>query len=1518
MLKQTRKVLKHTCLYLYLTMLYEMGWALLSVQPLYGNEQPALSTEGTSFRIVPATAGASNLVPELSLSLVEQQWVALHKRLNVGMLWSPEPLMKLDKGALRGLLVDYLVAAQTSLGISQLNVRLYPDVQALLQAVAQNKLHMVLISTNHQPLVKHKKLLMTMPVINSYPVLVAPRFNRDLRGLADLNHKTLALSHDFPALTSIEQQFPLVQIQLAPNVKAALELVKQSQADAFVGELIRTTYQFETLGLEDFNVLGPVEVTAGQYVFAVRQDLSMLHFLLTQWLQRLTTEHHQRFLKPWVSPTVALALDSPPLNLTDQEKAWLKARPVIKVGVDRSWKPLDFINKNNQHVGISAEYLRRLEKQIGVQFEVVGSDSWRRLLQGIQYGEVDMLSAVMLTEQRKRNMLFSQAYLQMPWAIATRVDAPFISDIADLTGQTVAVVADYAIQEKLQRQYPLVNLIITESLEESLALLLDGEAHAIVGNQAMLTDYIQQEYLGRLKLAALLKEDPASIHFAIRMDWPELEGIINKALSSMSQQQHLQIREKWLADRYQTQAILPLWTIWLVLIIIVAAICGYLFYRVRQLQRRRDDIWQRLEFSQQLREQLLESLPLPVALINKQGHCLHMNYAWRQLLEGEGDDKEALLSQEGYSSSHEEPAQLAFLPSLPDLQPWPNVRGLIGHLAECEKTCFELQGVSEKGLPWRWQVSLHGCFVSGELEEALLAIEVFDKQEQARQRYREAESLLTQVTEHCPVVLFQCQIDQEGQWTFSFISNNVSRAYGVNRLAVLEDSTLLLQHVIEEDREALKYSFEIAGQRMSRWHHCFRLQLSDGQVRWIEGQALPRNDQNKQLIWVGYWSDITARYLAEQTLKESEARYRSLVDNLSCVVYRCKLDTHWTMEFISDNIKALTGYSAKGLLGNAQQSFKEIIFEQDREKVDHTVWRAVAVRKPYEIEYRLKTTRGEPCWVYEQGQAFFSDAGDALHLDGVIVDIDQRKKQELALFAAKQAAEEATQQQLEVLAMLTREIACPTDRLSGLAEMLQQTHLNARQRYITERLLSTIHALQKNVNDMQDFAALETEQVEIQCKPVRLIPVLETLIVETYEACQQKGLQFKSYIDQGIAFELWGDQQHLAQILRNLLGNAVKYTSQGHVSFSVKRLWANEKQQQIGFSIKDTGPGIPDTLQQALTRPYFYSPQNDQESTSGIGLGLAVSGKLAQQMQGELCVKNYEPTGCHAAYSQRFDIKQPSLLPVFSGQAVAALLCHERWFSHILLDYCHCWGLHPIQPALVVNKAEQLADFLSLQQASLLIASRETIDLLIGLTPYELHTVCQLLKVSLIVLDGHEEPPSPVADAHHKADAPLIFVKTKPFLSSELLEACEQALGVKPPAQLTQEALPTRLDLAKVTTMLVNPMALTRLFGTGQRLQLELFEFQELGELCMLALEQAIKAGDMVQIKKMGGKFKAAANVISAGPLAEACQALVEAAEHDSKEMEGIWDDLQQVWLRTQKAMKRLLEQPAFPQQAGS
>ncbi|MBU2709838.1 PAS domain-containing protein [Zooshikella harenae] len=1519
MLERPRRVLKHTYLYITLTTFLGLGGLLVSVQQLHGSEPPKLSNEGTSFQILPSTVAGGDLIPNLSLSLVEQQWVELHKTLNVGMLWSPEPFLQEEKGILRGLIIDYLSIAQASLGISQLNIRLYPDAQTLLQAVEQNKLHMILISTDHQLLVDDERLLTTIPMINSYPVLVVPRFNRNISELADLNHKTIALSQDFPALTSLQQQFPQINIQQVATIKAALKTVKQNQADAFVGELIRTTYQLETLGVVDFNVLGPVDLKAGQYVFAVRRDMSMLHFLLTQWLQQLTTDHHQRFFKPWVSSTVALALDSPPLNLTEQEKAWLQAHPVIKVGVDRSWKPLDFINDDNQHVGVSAEYLKRLAKQVNVRFEVVGSDSWRRLLQGIQYGEVDMLSATMLTEERKRNMLFSQAYLQMPWAIATRVDAPFISDIADLTGQTVAVVADYAIQEKLQHQYPLVNLIITENLEESLAILLDGEAHAIVGNQAMLTDYIQRQYLGKLKLAALLKETPASIHFAIRMDWPELEGIINKALSSMSQQQHLQIREKWLADRYQTQAFMPLWTLWLAFITLIALACSYLFYRVRQLQKDQIAAWQQVDDHKQSMLQLLESLPMPVALIDKQGYCLQMNYAWRQLLTDDFGDKDELSSQhgdEGDPIRSEHQTQLAFLPCLPDLQPWPDVRRLIDHLAECEKTCFELQGVNKAGQPWRWQVSLHGCFVNETLEEAVLAIEIFDKQEKARHRYYEAELLLAQLTEHCPVVLFQCQIDQDGQWAFSFISNNVSKAYGVNRQAILQDSTSLLQHVYAEDREPLKASFELAGVRMARWQHCFRLQLPDGHMCWIEGQALPRQDKNKQLIWVGYWADITVRYQAEQTLKESEARYRSLVDNLSCVVYRCKLDTHWTMEFISDNIKTITGYSAESMLENTEHSFKELIFEKDREKVDHTVWRAVAIRKPYEIEYRLKTTMGEPCWVYEQGQAIFSEEGEALHLDGVIVDINQRKKQELALFAAKQAAEEATQHQLEVLAMLTREIACPTDRLYGLAELLQQTQLNARQQNITDRLLNTINALQKNVNDMQDFAALETEQVEIQHNPLRLLPMLEALIVETYEACQQKGLQFKTYIDQGIALELWGDQQHLEQILRNLLGNAVKYTSQGHVSFSVKRLWANENQQQIGFSIKDTGPGIPDILQQTLSRPYFYSQLDNQESISGIGLGLAVSCKLAQQMKGELCIQNYAPTGCQATYSQRFDIKQPSLLPLFSGQAVTALLCHERWFSHTLLDYCHCWGLHPIQPALVVNKAEQLADFLSLQQASLLIASKETIDLLIGLTPYELHTVCQLLKVGLIVLDGPSETGSAIYEAHRKADSPLIFVNTKPFLSSNLLEACEQALGIKPPAELKQGVLPSRLDLAKVTTMLINPMALTRLFGTGQRLQLELFEFQELGELCMLALEDAIEAGDIAQIKQMAGKFKAAANVISAGPLAEACHALIELAEHEPQKLAGVWEDLQQVWLRTQKALKRLLDQPS--QQTGS
>lgn len=134
-----------------------------------------------------------------------------------------------------------------------------------------------------------------------------------------------------------------------------------------------------------------------------------------------------------------------------------------------------------------------------------------------------------------------------------------------------------------------------------------------------------------------------------------------------------------------------------------------------------------------------------------------------------------------------------------------------------------------------------------------------------------------------------------------------------------------------------------------------------------------------------------------ELLEESEARFKSLVANIPGAVYRCACDSAWTMTFLSDGIQDISGYLASDFIHNRVRSFGSIIHPQDKGKVEESVWQSINIKQPYVTEYRIVRGDGKIAWVYDKGQAIFDRGGEILWLDGVILDITQRKETEAEL-----------------------------------------------------------------------------------------------------------------------------------------------------------------------------------------------------------------------------------------------------------------------------------------------------------------------------------------------------------------------------------------------------------------------------------------------------------------------------------------------------------------------------------------
>lgn len=181
-----------------------------------------------------------------------------------------------------------------------------------------------------------------------------------------------------------------------------------------------------------------------------------------------------------------------------------------------------------------------------------------------------------------------------------------------------------------------------------------------------------------------------------------------------------------------------------------------------------------------------------------------------------------------------------------------------------------------------------------------------------------------------------------------------------------------------------------------------QFETAEGQTKWRSTTKVPLHDTNGNVVGIlGMVEDITERREFESAVQEREQRFRTLVNNIPGVVYRCLYDETWTMEFISDAVENLLGYSASAFINNNQLSFVDIMLPDDLERVAQSVDQAVAKRQSYVVEYSMRRADGSLCHVHEKGQAVFDEEGQPLWLDGVIFDITHRKEAEAALAASE-------------------------------------------------------------------------------------------------------------------------------------------------------------------------------------------------------------------------------------------------------------------------------------------------------------------------------------------------------------------------------------------------------------------------------------------------------------------------------------------------------------------------------------
>ncbi|MBR9884723.1 MAG: PAS domain S-box protein, partial [Oceanospirillales bacterium] len=178
------------------------------------------------------------------------------------------------------------------------------------------------------------------------------------------------------------------------------------------------------------------------------------------------------------------------------------------------------------------------------------------------------------------------------------------------------------------------------------------------------------------------------------------------------------------------------------------------------------------------------------------------------------------------------------------------------------------------------------------------------------------------------------------------------------------------------------------------------------------------NLPGSRALYVGFITDISQRRAMEAELREREERYRSLISNIPGASYRCRQDSQWSMAFISDAIRDLTGWSPE-MLEKGEMTLGEMIHPDDREMVEGAVARHAENQQRFMIEYRIRHRDGRWIWLLDHGSFSYDEQGQVKWIDGVLLDISSRKAIEAALVEAKEQAEGAASVKSEFLANMS-------------------------------------------------------------------------------------------------------------------------------------------------------------------------------------------------------------------------------------------------------------------------------------------------------------------------------------------------------------------------------------------------------------------------------------------------------------------------------------------------------------------
>lgn len=290
-------------------------------------------------------------------------------------------------------------------------------------------------------------------------------------------------------------------------------------------------------------------------------------------------------------------------------------------------------------------------------------------------------------------------------------------------------------------------------------------------------------------------------------------------------------------------------------------------------------------------------------------------------------------------------------------------------------------------------------------------------------------------------------------------------------------------------------------------------------------------------------------------------------------------------------------------------------------------------------------------------------------------EIMERRRVEMELKTAKDAAESANKSKSQFLNNMSHELRTPLTGIMGLTQLLLESGVNGEQGRILNLVLGSAEDLLGMVTELLDLSNLESGKMELAHAPFSLRQSLEPVFRSYERRCQEKGLAFEYSVAPDLEDQLVGDAVHFAHMLVNLLSNALKFTEEGKIGVRIENKHKGSPQfghsgfLDVQVSVHDTGIGIPEKLQSSIFDNFIVGEESLTKKHGGVGLGLAICKQLANMMGGDIEVESTIGKGSRFSFFARLQRQKskPKPAPVVET-ASRALITGLRPLSVLLME----------------------------------------------------------------------------------------------------------------------------------------------------------------------------------------------------------------------------------------------------------